>query len=94
MLEHRKFLAFVVSAIIMGLMRRFGMSPEDLSTAYGITVSEAQEMTIDLLLNAVLPGWVGWAWPNDPAVGILDYWRVALTGVAVIVGLAALVWWL
>lgn len=93
-LTHRKFVAFVVSATGIIILKRYGMSPEDLSSAYGLDWFEGQESIVDVLISAVLPGWFGWAWPNNPKRGILDYWRIFFSGIAAIVAAAVVVWML
>jgi hypothetical protein len=83
-LKYRKAIAFLASAAIMFGLKRYGMSPEDLSTSLGFTFGELQEGTIDFMMTVALPAWFGWAWPNDPKRGIFDYWRVFLSGLGVI----------
>lgn len=91
LVKSRRAIAFVVTAALMMVLRRNNLSPDDLLRQYGVSFTELQDGTIDFLTAAVLPGWVGWAWPNDPSKGILDYWRLALSGVLAIAAVAALV---
>ena len=94
LLKSRKAFAFFFTAAATAMLQRFGMSPEDLAARSGFSLAEIEEATFDLLIQAALPAWIGWAWPNDPDCGIVDYWRVAASGVGLIGAAAALGWWL
>lgn len=89
-LESRKFIVFFLSAATMIMLRRLGIEPDALFSM-GIDLGAAQEWGADIMVGALLPAWLGWAWPNDPEAGILDYWKVALSGIVVILTVAGLI---
>ena len=66
--RHRKVIAWVVSLTTVLALRRMGLEPGDLS-AFGIDSDQLQQEIVDNFVTIVIPGVLGWAFPNRPVDG-------------------------
>lgn len=90
---YRKFFVVLISATATKVFAKFGLETnmDQLNDLFG---ADMAQFGSEWLITIFIPGWLSMVWPNNPDAGILDYWRVAASGVAVAVAAAALLWWL